>query len=29
MFGIEFEFIEGMCFDKGYLNLYFVMDLEC
>lgn len=25
---IEFEVIEGMCFDKGYIFFYFVIDIE-
>lgn len=29
MFGLQFEFIEGMWFDKGYILGYFVIDLEC
>lgn len=25
---IELEIIEGMCFDKGYIFFYFVIDVE-
>lgn len=25
---IELEIIEGMCFDKGYIFFYFVIDME-